>query len=554
MQFNKSFKLSPRAPAEPRAAADPKAAADLEKAPESEITAASGDTAKPAGRQGSKESTSSARKPAGRQGSKESTSSVRSKASWVSPTSWLRCLGGSQRLKDDVASPEESEGTPSPQGRPGGDSEAASSPRAPSEDLKTGGGESNAHAPSQQTDPKESDNVYDGRWMNSQGYELMLEGQTVVVQTGEAATFTALSGKKCTLEAFGVITEGGMTEDGRILWADGDAWVRLPPGNIPSPANPPRRGVSKESVGLAKGFKFGRPRSFSGSSFGSRGGSARGRVDPAAVARLRELFPSWDTGTLRDVLANTGGDVQAAQRTLQDMSLGTGAEGHPREPRRTPRDRRRASREQREILDALDVQAPTVAPRKLYDKAIAARIRDHCGEQAQELKPVAAISERQLVEEPSGSSSREDVIAASLECLRKRCESLGMQQVEMSDDGNCQFRAISQELFGVQRHHTTVRAEVVSHMAQYASSYQQFFPDGEWERYLDDMGKLRAWGDELTLRAAAETFGVRIHLITSSKKGWYLVYDPVAGIGRDARELFITYVAPIHYNTMEPVS
>jgi hypothetical protein len=30
--------------------------------------------------------------------------------------------------------------------------------------------------------------------------------------------------------------------------------------------------------------------------------------------------------------------------------------------------------------------------------------------------------------------------------------------VEMQDDGNCQFRALSHELYGTQKHHERVRA------------------------------------------------------------------------------------------------
>lgn len=197
--------------------------------------------------------------------------------------------------------------------------------------------------------------------------------------------------------------------------------------------------------------------------------------------------------------------------------------------------------------------APTIQPRKDYDRAIAARIQEQCGG---ELKVAAARPHLHQVG-PSFDwavvpESREDRIAMGKELLHRRCAALGMRQVEMSDDGNCQFRALSQELFGTQQFHTLVRAEVSSYLSRREDSYRQFFPTGEWEKYLSDMGNLRTWGDELTLRAAADAFKVRIHLITSSDQMWYLVYDPVEGVSE--RELFITYVAPIHYNTMEPIA
>ncbi|CAM9405351.1 unnamed protein product, partial [Heterosigma akashiwo] len=40
------------------------------------------------------------------------------------------------------------------------------------------------------------------------------------------------------------------------------------------------------------------------------------------------------------------------------------------------------------------------------------------------------------------------------------------------------------------------------------------------------MRKSRTWGDELTLRAVAEEYGVRVHVMTSTEENWYLHYDP----------------------------
>jgi len=67
------------------------------------------------------------------------------------------------------------------------------------------------------------------------------------------------------------------------------------------------------------------------------------------------------------------------------------------------------------------------------------------------------------------------------------------------------------------------------------------------------------WGDELTLRAAADLLRAKVYVITSDADNWLLQYDPsaVAGSGVGgagpvaARCLFVTYVSPIHYNTIE---
>ena len=89
---------------------------------------------------------------------------------------------------------------------------------------------------------------------------------------------------------------------------------------------------------------------------------------------------------------------------------------------------------------------------------------------------------------------------------------------------------------------------------------------------------MRTWGDELTLRAASDCFGVTIHVLTSHEANWYLRYAPAddkakAGAKSPARKptpggaaaaqttsprrlkvewrgknVFLIYVSPVHYD------
>lgn len=80
-----------------------------------------------------------------------------------------------------------------------------------------------------------------------------------------------------------------------------------------------------------------------------------------------------------------------------------------------------------------------------------------------------------------------------------------------------------------------------------------FFDADEWPVYLQKADQLGTWGDEITLRVAAEVTGIRIHVITSAEDNWYLVYEGAEGPPQSGREIFLTYVEPIHYNTMAPM-
>merc|ERR1712226_354211 len=86
--------------------------------------------------------------------------------------------------------------------------------------------------------------------------------------------------------------------------------------------------------------------------------------------------------------------------------------------------------------------------------------------------------------------TREYGILAGKQLLTERCAFLGLREVEMKDDGNCQFRALSQELYGTQQHHVSVRSQVLSHMQAHAEDYAAFFVSSEWEGYLSAMNSL----------------------------------------------------------------
>ena len=93
-----------------------------------------------------------------------------------------------------------------------------------------------------------------------------------------------------------------------------------------------------------------------------------------------------------------------------------------------------------------------------------------------------------------------------------------------------------------------------------------------WRRYLRRMAKARTWGDEITLRAIADAYDVKIHLVTSAREHWLLRYGGDDAAARDARgagdaggatgddappaarrrELFLSYISPIHYNAVVP--
>mmetsp|Transcript_17504 Transcript_17504/g.38147 ORF Transcript_17504/g.38147 Transcript_17504/m.38147 type:complete len:288 (+) Transcript_17504:263-1126(+) len=135
--------------------------------------------------------------------------------------------------------------------------------------------------------------------------------------------------------------------------------------------------------------------------------------------------------------------------------------------------------------------------------------------------------------------------------LERRLHDLKLKMLIMGDDGNCQFRSCSQQLYGTQDHYQRVRQKVVDHMHANSDTYSIYFEtEQEWEQYISNMAKDRTWGDELTLHALTDAYGTVVHVIQSTEKNWYLVYHPKKRKTR--RQVFVTYLSPVHYNALAP--
>jgi len=149
------------------------------------------------------------------------------------------------------------------------------------------------------------------------------------------------------------------------------------------------------------------------------------------------------------------------------------------------------------------------------------------------------------------TTSREEAVFRGKKLLQQRLDCLRMDMVAIEDDGNCQFRAISRELFGSQGKHSEIRRVAVAHMKRRPEEFRVFFDkETDWQEYVHELLSPGSWGDELTLRAVADAFRVKIHVVTSQEENWYLQYAPKGQT--PVRELFLSYISPIHYNTLAP--
>ncbi|OMP01088.1 Ovarian tumor, otubain [Corchorus olitorius] len=133
--------------------------------------------------------------------------------------------------------------------------------------------------------------------------------------------------------------------------------------------------------------------------------------------------------------------------------------------------------------------------------------------------------------------------------LLDRLQLYGLVENKVQGDGNCQFRSLSDQLYRSQEHHKVVRELVVSQLKSHPEMYEGYVPMG-YADYLKKMNKNGEWGDHVTLQAAADSYGVKIFVLTSFKDTCYIEILP--HIQKSERIIFVSFWAEVHYNSIYP--
>ncbi|GAX74654.1 hypothetical protein CEUSTIGMA_g2102.t1 [Chlamydomonas eustigma] len=133
--------------------------------------------------------------------------------------------------------------------------------------------------------------------------------------------------------------------------------------------------------------------------------------------------------------------------------------------------------------------------------------------------------------------------------LRERLDRLHLDMIKICMDGNCQFRVLSLELFDTQDRHLEVRQTVIKYIVDNREEFVAFLGE-DFDSYVEGMSKQGTWGDELTLRSAAEAYNAIVRCLSSMSTSWYISYEPKEPKGA-TKELFLAYIAPYHYNALK---
>ncbi|KAL6566813.1 hypothetical protein OROMI_015217 [Orobanche minor] len=137
--------------------------------------------------------------------------------------------------------------------------------------------------------------------------------------------------------------------------------------------------------------------------------------------------------------------------------------------------------------------------------------------------------------------------------LLDRLQVYELVEFKVQGDGNCQcsfqFRALSDQFYRTPEHHKFVRQQIVKQLRSCPEIYEGYVPMA-YDHYLSKMSKSGEWGDHVTLQAAADSYGMKIFVITSFKDTCYIEILP--NVQQSERVIFLSFWAEVHYNSIYP--
>ncbi|KVI09500.1 Ovarian tumor, otubain, partial [Cynara cardunculus var. scolymus] len=171
------------------------------------------------------------------------------------------------------------------------------------------------------------------------------------------------------------------------------------------------------------------------------------------------------------------------------------------------------------------------------------QIDGEVGKRLTEITPVAHTPKI------NGDIPSMDEASSDHQRLLDRLELYGLVESKVEGDGNCQFRALSDQLYRTPEYHESVRRQVVKQLKSHPEMYEGYVPMA-YTDYLSQMSMNGEWGDHVTLQAAADSYGVKILVLTSFKDTIFIEILPK--VLKSKRVVFLSYWAEVHYNPIYP--
>jgi len=132
------------------------------------------------------------------------------------------------------------------------------------------------------------------------------------------------------------------------------------------------------------------------------------------------------------------------------------------------------------------------------------------------------------------------------EKFKKSLENLGYFIREVGGDGNCLFRAISEQVEGNEDHYKEYREKCINYMIDHKDEFAPFIEDDEsFDDYILRMSKSGEWGGNLEIYAMSKILQANFYI--------YIYEQPmyvVNNFDKPKKNIKLTYHDGKHYNSL----
>jgi hypothetical protein len=138
----------------------------------------------------------------------------------------------------------------------------------------------------------------------------------------------------------------------------------------------------------------------------------------------------------------------------------------------------------------------------------------------------------------------------------QRLRECGMVETQIEADGNCQFRALADQLFdGDQERYAECRAAAINQLRSEPDRYREFTTE-DWETYVSKMENDGEWGDNITLQAAAHHYKVTVHVYSANpdERDFPRVLASRGDHVNVYQIVRLSHHPEVHYNSVHPCS
>ena len=148
--------------------------------------------------------------------------------------------------------------------------------------------------------------------------------------------------------------------------------------------------------------------------------------------------------------------------------------------------------------------------------------------------------------------------------IKNNIEKLHFFIKKMKGDGNCMFRAVSDQIYGNEDYHDIIREKCMDYLLIEREFFSQFVEGGnkEFDNYINMKRKSGVWGDDIELQAISEIYNRPIEIYSGSNKPLKTFHENVKEFNlKDESDknkkyfispIRVSYHGKEHYNSVVP--